>query len=161
MDAGFCVVAWGAGWEGEKGDPLAIGRRMGEPVFLGVVGNALGLAVVRAGSVGGEAPDIPAARPDVRTTRAIGVDVDPLSVDGIVGAIVGSWIVGEAFFLAAGDWDAVDIEVAGTLSDKSQPLAVRGPAVEIAGHLGRDEARFCAVGISDVYLRGFRAAVLG
>ena len=77
---------------------------MREPVLLGVLGDSLGLAVAGAGSVGREAPDVPA-------TGAIGVDVNPLSVfgiiggiaTGIVGAVIEAGIGGEAFFLASGD----------------------------------------------------------
>src|SRR5882724_1951212 len=154
MNAGFCVVSWGAGWEGEECDPLAIGRRMGEPVFLGVVGDAFGFAVVRAGSVGGEAPDIPSA-------GAVGVDVDPLSVDRIVGAIVEAGIGCKAFFRAACDGNSVDVEIVVALGDEGQPFAIGGPAVEVAGHFGGDEARVLAVGIGYVNLGGLGAAVLG
>src|SRR5262252_6389268 len=102
---------------------------MWEPVFLRVACDTLGLRVVRAGSVSGEPPDIPAP-------GTICIDVDPFPVGGVVGAVVKARAEGQAFLPAPVHRNAIDVEVASALGDERQPLAIRRPTVEIARGVG-------------------------
>src|SRR6266550_6421161 len=104
---------------------------MREPVFPGIAGHAFRFAVVRTGTLRRESPDVP-------STRAIAIDVDPFSVGRVVRTVVKARARSKPLLFAAGRGNTVDVEISATLSNKSQPSPVGRPAVEIAGNIRGD-----------------------
>src|ERR1700732_5353465 len=97
---------------------------MREPILQFITGDAIGLAIARPGAVRGKSPEVPAP-------RTVGVDIDPLAIRRVVWAIIIGSAESELLFTSAA-CDAKDIEVVATLADKSQPLSIGRPTVEVA-----------------------------
>src|SRR5579872_1977981 len=121
---------------------------MRKPILEFISGDALGLAIVRPGAIGGHSPNVP-------TTRPVRVDIDPLAVRRVVGTIIIDRTRSKLLFTSAGR-NTKDIEVVATLAYKSQPFSIRRPAVEITRMIFRNQDRRCAIGKSDEHPRFLR-----
>src|ERR1700737_3180120 len=97
---------------------------MWEPVLQLVAGNLLCFRIAGTRPIRRYAPDIP-------TSGAIRIEVDPLAVERVIGAVVVTGTGGESLFRAACGGHAEDIEIAFALSDHREVLAVGRPAVEV------------------------------
>ena len=118
---------------------------MGKPVFFGVTNNHGSLFVSDAVARRRQSPDSFLA-------RAGGVDVDPLAIWRVVGAIVVLRVCSELDFTAALCGDAVNVKLTGafTLGYEGEGLAVRRPAMKIAGSLEGHLANVGAIGTGDI-----------
>src|ERR1039457_3670462 len=105
LDVVLAVVVLGAGLEREEKDILPVWGNVREPVFPFVVSDALGLGVLRPGAVGRHAPDVPTV---VGGSQTVGVEVDPLAVGRVVGAVVIVAGVRQLFFLSVVRGNAVN-----------------------------------------------------
>src|SRR3954453_11137405 len=92
---------------------------MGEPVVESVIGN---LFLGRA--VGGHAPDLHGA-------GAIGIEVDPAAIGGVVRTIVEPCGGGETGLRAATRGDGIDIKLALALGAIGEGPAIGGPTMPV------------------------------
>ena len=112
----------------------------------------------RSSLVTRSALESPPARPGMRQMSQppdrIGVEVDPLAVRRVLGAVVVVARRGELLLGAAAHWHAKQVErLAVALADERQPLVVRRPSMEIARRGGRQQLRRSAVRARDEHLR--------
>ena len=85
-----------------------------------------GFPIVRAGAVRRYPPDVP-------TTAAVGVEVDPLAIARIVGPVVVRRIDGQSLLRAARGGHTIEVVLlAVPVGHEGQVFAVRRPAVEVA-----------------------------
>ncbi len=82
---------------------------------------------------------------------ALGVEINVLPVRGIFGAIVETLRSGETSFVAAGDRNCVDVEIAIALANEGESLAIRRPAMPIRRSVLRDAARRAAGNRNDIH----------
>ena len=129
----------------QKYHSLAIRRWMREPIFSGVASNALGFGIVGASALSRKSPDVP-------STGAIGVDVDPLSIGRIIGAVVEARARSQPFFLAAHGRNAIDVEIAAALTDKCKPPAIRRPSMKVARDIRSNHLRTGSIRVRYIYL---------
>src|SRR6266850_7596926 len=107
--------------ERDENNPFPVGGRVGKPVVEFVRGQ---LCLVSAISL---------HPPDLHRARALGIEIDELSVRRIVWPVIETFRVSEAFFLSAFDRDRVNIEFAIALAAKGERQTVRRPTMPIAG----------------------------
>ena len=113
---------------------------MRKPIFQFIAGDALGLGIAGTGASGGESPDIPAS-------GTIGIDVNPVAVRRIIGAVVVGRVRSQLLLAPAVYADTKDIEVTAIpLANEGEPLAVRRPSMKIAGMIRGEQSRLRAVG---------------
>src|SRR6202048_1219208 len=129
---GYVLVGGVAGcafFVAEEDHPSAVGRDVGKPV-----GGVGGEDLLGVGAVGVHTTD-------VHPSTALGVEVDPLAVGGVVGAVVDAGVGGEAVLLAAGRGDGIDVGVVVARGGEGDGLAVRREAVPIGRRDGGDLLR--------------------
>src|SRR5579872_251761 len=100
---------------------------MGKPIFQFIAGDALGLGIPGTRAASRESPDVPAA-------GTVGIDVNPVAVRRIIGAVVVGVIRSHLLLSPIVYGDTKDIEVTAVPpADEGQPFAIRRPAVKITG----------------------------
>ena len=118
--------------EGEEDDPLAVRRRVREPVVELVTGQLLLPRAVRP-----HPPELHEPR-----TRRVEVDVTP--VRRILRPVVQRLRVGQTHLLAAVNTDPVDVELAAAPARVDEEAAVGRPAVQVRGRARGDAPRRAA-----------------
>src|SRR5687767_12636976 len=127
---------------------------MRKPVFPLVIRHLLGFLVPRTSSVSGNPPD-------VEVTSTIRIDINPLTVGRIIGAVIQTLSGSQLLLFSAVHRDPICIELAIALSDIGEPFSVGRPAVIVTGHLLRDQPSVRPIGVRYVHLRARSVVTCG
>src|SRR5260370_25920358 len=115
--------------ERDEYNPFPVGRRMGKPIIEIVRSQWCLVAAI------GLHP------PDLHRARALGIEINELSVRRIVRSIIETFGVGEAFFLPAFDRDRINIEFAIALAAEGNRQTVRVPPIPVTASSRSNLAR--------------------
>src|SRR6266487_2414180 len=105
---------------GQKDEPPAVRRWVGKPI-IGLISSDLFL--LRA--VGFHSPDL-------HGSGALGIEIDPVAIRGVIRSIIEALGVGQAFLLTPFGRDRIDIEFAFSLGAVREQGIIRRPAMPIA-----------------------------